>query len=129
MQELWDGCVNSNSSNSNSNKGGSPNASNVISKIGYDEKQDGKNLEALLSRCDAFLQINKSDEVIDFIKFSKSVILENCSKFIKSSNNEQLDAHQTFFTECLVGEYVILGSNYSQRTMIYVLRWLLANRD
>ena len=48
------------------------------------------------SRCDAFLQINKSDEVIDFIKFSKSVILENCSKFIKSSNNEQLDAHQTF---------------------------------
>ena len=94
MQELWDNCVDLNSSNSK--KDSSPNGNNVIAEIGYDVEHDGKNLEALLSRCDAFLQINTSDEVIEFIKFSKSVILEKCSAFITSSNKEQLDAHQTF---------------------------------
>lgn len=76
MNDLWKNVVNANEA--------------IIKKIDYKES----NVEELLSRCDAWLQINKDDEdVSDFVKKSKQIILEQCQNFLKEDN---LDTHRTF---------------------------------
>lgn len=52
-----------------------------------------KNIEAFLSRIEAFLQINEDTDVAAFLNTSKQVILEKCSVFL---NPEKLSAHKTF---------------------------------
>lgn len=52
-----------------------------------------KNIEALLSRVDSFLQVNDDEEVVQFARSSKRAILVKCSEFLKV---DKLDAHKMF---------------------------------
>lgn len=96
MWVLWDYCVNSNPGSGEENKNVSVAAKKVIAEIGYDIDVDKENIEALLSRCDAYLQVKSSVDVTDFITASKKVILDKCSNFINSEDTNQLAAHRTF---------------------------------
>lgn len=94
MSDLWDYCVNENPGTAP--RIYKPEAEKVIADIGYDVAMEKENIEALLSRCEAFLQINSSDDVATFITASKKVILDKCSEFIDVANKNQLAAHRTF---------------------------------
>lgn len=96
MWTLWDYCVNSNAGAGDTDRTISPTASSVIDEIGYDIDSEQENIETLLSRCEAYLQIHQSNKVEQFITESKNVILEKCSEFIDPSNADQLSAHRTF---------------------------------
>jgi hypothetical protein len=96
MSQLWDSCVNSDAGASESPKSVSEAADNVIRAIKYDRDVEGKNIEALLSRCDAFLQINTNVDVANFVTLSKKIILEKCSDFLDPVDTQQLAAHCTF---------------------------------
>lgn len=96
MRTLWDYCVNTNPGSGTAARTVSPAAAKVIAEIGYDVAAEKENIEALLSRCEAFLQVKSSADVTSFITASKKVILEQCSKFIDPTNADQLAAHRTF---------------------------------
>jgi SIR2-like domain len=96
MWTLWDHCVNANPDSNESERKISPKAEYVISEIGYEIAKERENIEALLSRCEAFLQVKTSKEVTAFIELSKKVILAKCSQFIDPTNPTQLAAHRTF---------------------------------
>ena len=96
MCDLWDYCVNSNPGTGNKKRTIAEAAKNVIAKIRYDVALEKENIEALLSRCDAFLQVNSSTDVTTFITNSKAVILNKCSEFIDPADANQLAAHRTF---------------------------------
>jgi hypothetical protein len=63
----------------------------VIANISYDVTVEKENIEALLSRCEAFLQVKTSVEVGDFITASKKVILEKCSEFIDPADRAKYE--------------------------------------
>lgn len=96
MWTLWDYCVNSNPSSGSDERKISPLAAKVIAEIGYDIAAERESIEALLSRCEAYLQVRTSADVIAFITHSKKVILEKCSEFINPTDVAQLAAHRTF---------------------------------
>lgn len=96
MWALWDNCVNSNPDSGEDQRIQTVEAAKVISDIGYDITFEKENIEALLSRCDAFLQVKDSVEVENFISASKKVILKMCSQFIDTTDAMQLAAHRTF---------------------------------
>lgn len=96
MWELWDFCVNSNPGTGDGKRTVSAVAAKVIKDIGYDTTTDKENIEALLSRCDAFLQIENNVDVANFVTASKNVILQKCSEFIGPADAKQLAAHCTF---------------------------------
>jgi hypothetical protein len=97
MWDLWNHCVNL---DPNDLLGMEPQfsklAATVIAEIEYDVKADKENIEALLSRCEAYLQVKKSESVTAFIIASKKVILDMCSEFIDPADTRQLTAHRTF---------------------------------
>jgi hypothetical protein len=93
---LWDYCVNSNPGTGKAKREKTNAAAKVISDIGYDVTVEKENIEALLSRCEAFLQVKDSADVTKFITASKKVILEKCSEFIDPADANQLAAHRTF---------------------------------
>jgi hypothetical protein len=94
MWTLWDYCVNSNPGTELRTV--SPAAEKVIAEIGYDTAEEKENIEALLSRCEAYLQVKTSAHVTTFITESKKVILKKCSEFIDPEDANQLAAHRTF---------------------------------
>jgi hypothetical protein len=96
MWTLWDYCVNLNPGTGDKKRRQSPEAEKVIAEIGYDITVEKENIEALLSRCDAYLQVRDSEVARTFITDSKKVILEMCSKFIDPKDQNQLSAHRTF---------------------------------
>ena len=96
MRILWDYCVNANPGTGTTARTVTPQAAKVIADIGYDVAVEKENIEALLSRCEAFLQVKKSAEVAAFITASKKVILEKCSEFLDPADSNQLAAHRTF---------------------------------
>ncbi len=96
MWTLWDYSVNSNPGTGTTKRNLSATASKIIAEIGYDIATQKENIEALLSRCEAFLQVKDSKGVADFITASKNVILEKCSEFIDPADANQLAAHRTF---------------------------------
>jgi hypothetical protein len=96
MWTLWDYCVNANPGTEAATRKVSPAAVKVIAQIGYDTAAEKENIEALLSRCEAYLQVNTSAEVTTFVTESKKVILEKCSEFIDRADANQLAAHGTF---------------------------------
>lgn len=96
MWVLWDYCVNSNPGTGEAERTISDAAAKVIEEIGYDVTVDKESIEALLSRCESFLQVKCSTDVADFITASKKIILEKCSAFIDPTNLNQLAAHRTF---------------------------------
>lgn len=96
MWSLWDYCVNANPGTGAAARTVSPAAEKVIAEIGYSVAAEKENIEALLSRCEAYLQVKNSADVSNFITASKKVILEMCSAFIDPANTDQLAAHRTF---------------------------------
>lgn len=96
MWTLWDYCVNANPGTGTAARTISPEALKVITEIGYDVSAEKENIEALLSRCEAYLQVKVSAEVTTFITESKRVILKKCSEFIDPADATQLAAHRTF---------------------------------
>ena len=58
MWTLWDYCVNANPGTGASTRTVSPAAAKVIAEIGYDTAAEKENIEALLSRCEAYLQVS-----------------------------------------------------------------------
>lgn len=96
MWTLWDHCVNSNPDSGNELRELTPEAQKVIEEIGYDIDSDKENIEALLSRCDAYSQIYECQDVENFVSKSKAIILEKCSKFLESATDAQLTSHRTF---------------------------------
>ena len=95
MWTLWDYCVNANPGTGAVARTVSPAATKVIAEIGYDIAAEKENIEALLSRCEAYLQVKTSTDVTTFITESKKVILEKCSEFIDPADAYQLAAHRT----------------------------------
>lgn len=96
MRTLWDYCVNTNAGTGDTTRTISSAAVKVIDEIGYDIAAEKENIEALLSRCEAYLQVKTSADVTTFITESKKVILEKCSEFIDPTDSTQLAAHRTF---------------------------------
>ena len=52
-----------------------------------------QNIETLLSRVEAFLQVNQDEDVSSFLDSSKQVILDRCSAFL---DPKKLQIHKTF---------------------------------
>lgn len=96
MWTLWDYCVNADPGISATARTFSTVAKKVITEIGYDVTIEKENIEALLSRCEAYIQVKSSLDVEGFITASKKVILEKCSEFIDLADANQLAAHRTF---------------------------------
>jgi len=82
MLDLWNGAV-----------GEKPTAGarETAGKVNHDIED--KNIEAFLSRVEAFLQVNDDQVVSGFLKSSKQVILDRCSNFLGSAT---LNGHETF---------------------------------
>ena len=96
MWTLWDYGVNANPGTGKATRAVSPAAAKVIAEIEYNTAEEKENIEALLSRCEAYLQVKTNADVAAFITKSKQVILEKCSQFIDSTDARQLAAHRTF---------------------------------
>jgi hypothetical protein len=96
MWTLWDNCVNAMPVSGRAARTIAPASAKVIAEIGYDISAEKENIEALLSRCEAYLQVHTSADVAAFITASKKVILEQCRDFIEPSDPDQLAAHRTF---------------------------------
>jgi len=96
MWTLWDYCVNDNPGTGTAARVTSPTVTKVIDEIGYDLETEEENIEALLSHCEAYLQVKSSADVATFITDSKKLILDKCSEFIDPADPSQLAAHRTF---------------------------------
>ncbi len=96
MWTLWDYCVNDNPGTGTAARVTSPTVAKVIDEIGYDLATEEENIEALLSHCEAYLQVKSSADVATFITDSKKLILDKCSEFIDPADPSQLTAHCTF---------------------------------
>ena len=96
MWALWDFCVNENPNSGSDDRVIKTLAASVIKEIGYKLDIEKENIEALLSRCEAYLQVEPSFDVECFISDSKEIILDKCSTFIDSADADQLAAHRTF---------------------------------
>jgi len=94
MKDLWNYAIN-NESDRPKDK-----VIKIMKKVNFVEETDGKNIEAFLSQCEAYLQVNENKIVRDFVKHCKKVILDKCSAFLKDENDvwfdEKLEGHCTF---------------------------------
>ncbi len=73
----------------------------TMEKVNFDREQEGKNIEALLSQCEAYLQVNEDKDVHKFVEHCKKVTLDKCSEFLKDKKtggwlDEKLEGHCTF---------------------------------
>lgn len=93
MQTLWNSCV-----RSGSNEGTKLTAlaQAVMSEIDYEITDENSNIESLLSRCEAYLQVKKSIDVENFVSNSKAIILEKCTAFLDDAEDSILTSHRTF---------------------------------
>lgn len=82
MQDLWNGAVGEKPTDG---------ATTTAGEVNHDLKD--QNIEAFLSRVEAFLQVNQHDGVSKFLDSSKQVILDKCSTFL---DLKKLEAHKTF---------------------------------
>ena len=96
MWVLWDYCVNSNPGTDKAERTISEDSAKIIAEIGYEVSIEKENIEALLSRCEAYLQVKENADVTKFITASKKVILQKCSEFIDTVDENQLAAHRMF---------------------------------
>lgn len=93
MWGLWDHVVHSNPDTGSAERYYDPNALEIIQLIGFNAQN--QNIEALLSRCEAWLQLNADPEnkVETFVNSAKAKILQLCTTFL---SDEKLNAHRTF---------------------------------
>jgi hypothetical protein len=71
-------------------------ATEAIDEVGYVPEHDRGDIEALLSRCDALLDVKPSRTVASFVHAAKQVILDKCSTFLDPADIDQLSAHRIF---------------------------------
>lgn len=76
-------------------------AKEVIDSVGYELAVQGENIEAVLSRCEAYLEVHIDPLVQDFVKECKCITLKSCSDFLWDSmsgewRDEKLDGHGVF---------------------------------
>lgn len=82
MLDLWNGAV-----------GQKPTEAARLNAAKVNHDLSDNNIEAFLSRIEAFLQVNEDAEVAEFLNASKCVILDKCSEFL---HVDKLEAHKTF---------------------------------
>ena len=82
MKDLWNGAV---------GEAPTARANATAGKVNHDPAD--QNIEAFLSRIEAFLQVNQDADVSAFLDASKQVILDKCSRFLDPEN---LETHKTF---------------------------------
>lgn len=82
MGDLWNAVVGTPSTST---------ARKAATKVGYDLVNG--NIEALLSRIEAFQQLKEDVDLTTFLTDSKNIILRECSVFL---NTEALESHRTF---------------------------------
>ncbi|MBD3280574.1 SIR2 family protein [Candidatus Dojkabacteria bacterium] len=63
----------------------------ISKKVGYDFNE--RDIELLLTKCEAFLQVNDDMQIELFVTEAKKVILEECTQFLVDEN---LSGHRTF---------------------------------
>ena len=83
MGDLWNGAVGETPTDA---------ATAAAIRVNHDVTNN-KNIEAFLSRVEAFLQVSEDETVGSFLNASKQVILDRCSTFLDLN---KLGAHQTF---------------------------------
>jgi len=95
MSDLWKYAIN--------NEDGTPNESamKIMKKVNFDMEREGNNIEALLSQCEAYLQVNEDVNIRNLVEHCKKITLEKCSEFLKDNDtgnwlDEKLEAHCTF---------------------------------
>ena len=82
MSELWTACVPN-----------EPELASVFERLHYGQSEDEHNIETLLSRCDAWLQVRTDDEdVRKFRSEAVAKILELCRR--PGASSKPLDAHR-----------------------------------
>lgn len=82
MLDLWNDAVGEEPSD---------NATEIAGKVHHDLTD--RNIEAFLSRIEAFLRVSEDEQVAKYLESSKQVILSKCSAFLQA---EKLEAHKTF---------------------------------
>lgn len=102
MWDLWDYAMHESPPTA---QGGKPKlreeSETVIRTVGYDLSAQGENIEAFLSRCEAYLEVHADKSVQDFVKECKRITLERCSDFLRDNisgewKDEKLDGHGVF---------------------------------
>ena len=101
MWDLWDHCMLKDPGTERDSFELTERADTIVEEIRFDEQSEGANIEAFLSRCDAFLSINSNEAVSKFAKACKAVILQKCQEFLFDSssrrwNDENLEGHGIF---------------------------------
>jgi len=95
MEDLWN-CAMNNESGVFKDK-----ATEIMEMVNFDYSNEGKNIEAFLSQCEAYLQITDDLSVRDFVENCKKVTHDKCTKFLNDDTTgklleEKLDGHCTF---------------------------------
>ncbi len=101
MEDLWDVAMSDHSSETEEGRQLRELAQRVIKKVGYSIEEHGENIEAFLSRCEAYLEIRHQKYVADFVIECKKAILGRCSNFLYKQatdewDDDKLDGHKTF---------------------------------
>ena len=97
MSDIWDYAVNENPGTGDAVRTKTLSAGQVIKKIGFDVGRENENIEALLSQCEAWLQIHPVDEQVKlFVINAKKIILEKCGFITENNQGECLEAHRRF---------------------------------
>lgn len=94
MEDLWHYAINDESGNPKKE------ANEVMDRVKFEDR-DRRNIESLLSQCEAFLQIELDKMVCKFVDDCKTILLDKCSEFLKDESasawvNEKLEGHCTF---------------------------------
>ena len=102
MWDLWDFAMNKNPPTAQGKKPTLRKESmELIKMVGYDLQVQKENIEALLSRCEAYLEVHTDKSVQDFVKECKRITLEKCSNFLWDNTSgewkdKKLDGHGVF---------------------------------
>jgi len=102
MWDLWDYAINEDPPTAQGEKPTLRKESKkVIETVGYNLQAQEENIEALLSRCEAYLEVHTDKSVQDFVKECKRITLERCSNFLWNSatgewKDKKLDGHGIF---------------------------------
>lgn len=104
MWDLWKECIFDDPAEADATKQKrSALANKAIDAVNFDaatkeDDRNNENIEALLSRCHAYLQIHHegTEDVAGFVGHAKGVILDKCRGFLPNDAKDQLQAHRTF---------------------------------
>ena len=75
MGDLWNGAV-----------GETPKGDAIAAAAKVNHDVTNRNIEAFLSRVEAFLQVNEDETVGSFLNASKQVILDRCSPVLRMAH-------------------------------------------